>query len=185
MLHIEFIHSNADEPFRFEDTGAEIKLSLVREAIPESMFKSKEMLDFVSSTYNDSNIHLSYQNIAERAKEASENFDPEKVAYIFNDLVHVDEQLYYDIMNIIFNVIHSKDTCMAGEFARNLRITTDAEILSIMGGDKQSDDECSGHCDGCDGSCRHDNGLSEGDMEECENAVNKTKDEVFLPEEHE
>lgn len=182
MLHIEVIHSNADEPYRLEDTnGAEFVLKVVQETIPESMFRSVELANFVVETYNNSNAHLSYQNIAGRVQKAMEKFDPEDIAYIFNDLMHVDEQLYYDIVNMMHQAILSKDTCAAGEFARNLRLSTDAEILSIMK-EKDVEDEtgdCSGECNNCNGSCRrHDQEATVEDRDEYAGQVAQTYAEL-------
>lgn len=149
MLHVEYIHSNADTPNRLEN-DAEFKLCAIAESVPESMFQSKELLDFAVKSYmENSYTHLSYENISDRIKKLSENFDAEDLAYVFRDLVSIDQQLYYDIMNMIINAIRSKDTCMLGEHVRNLRMCTDAEILAIMN-NGESDGDCNGGCGSCE-----------------------------------
>lgn len=107
------------------DYGVDIAVTISTKEPKTEDFIKPENFDLANELYTKTADHIEADSIVELASSAMSTYDPNVIATIFDKLVRLDQQSYYDALSILQSIVLAKDLDNRTKFLDNIRHVSD------------------------------------------------------------
>lgn len=121
MLNATFVMSPLSEDDK-------VNISLAVRAGAETISSGNAELDAsVSNLYTNTVNHAAYMEIIDACEQAKSEYNRETIADIFDSIVSMDQQTYYDIICIISLIMQGQDSANRTEYINHIYSLIDSK----------------------------------------------------------
>lgn len=122
------------------DYGVNIAVTISTKEPKIEDFIKPENFDLANELYAKTADHIEADNIVELASSAMSTYDPNVIATIFDKLVRLDQQSYYDALSILQSIVLAKDLDNRTKFLDNIRHVSDENYTPDVTEDEVAND---------------------------------------------
>lgn len=107
------------------DYGVDIAITISTKEPKEEDFIKSENFDLANELYAKTADHITADDIVDLTSSAMATYDPNVIATIFDKLVRLDQQSYYDALSILQSIVLAKDLDNRTKFLDDIRHVSD------------------------------------------------------------
>ncbi len=122
------------------DYGVDIAVTISTKEPKTEDFIKTENFDLANELYAKTADHIEADSIAKLASSAMSTYNPNVIATIFDKLVRLDQQSYYDALSILQSIVLAKDLDNRTKFLDNIRHVSDENYTPDVVEDEVVDD---------------------------------------------
>ena len=122
------------------DYGVDIAVTISTKEPKTEDFIKPENFDLANELYTKTADHIEADSIVELASSAMSTYDPNVIATIFDKLVRLDQQSYYDALSILQSIVLAKDLDNRTKFLDNIRHVSDENYTPDVTEDEVAND---------------------------------------------
>lgn len=114
-----------------ERKGVEIKVTIGTVEPKAKDFIKPENFDLANELYAKTADHIEADALVELTSSAMSTYDPNVIATIFDKLVRLDQQSYYDTLSILQSIVLAKDLDNRTTFLDAIRHVSDENYVPV------------------------------------------------------
>lgn len=121
-----------------EHEGVEIKVTIGTAEPKSEDFIKPENFDLANELYAKTADHVEADSLVELTSSAMSTYDPNVIATIFDKLVRLDQQSYYDSLSILQSIVLAKDLDNRTKFLDAIRHVSDENYVPEVSADDEN-----------------------------------------------
>lgn len=121
-----------------EREGVEIKVTIETAEPKSEDFIKPENFDLANDLYAKTADHIEADALVELTSSAMSTYDPNVIATIFDKLVRLDQQSYYDSLSILQSIVLAKDLDNRTKFLDAIRHVSDVNYVPEVSTDNDN-----------------------------------------------